>query len=755
MLKEIIVTAGRRTENLQKSSIALQVLSAQELVRAGVSQPTDLNTIAPGLMIGQAGDAAQVFIRGVGDYSATQLSNPGVAFNVDGVYTARPEAIGSNFYDIQRIEVLKGPQGTLYGRNAEGGAVNLITNRPDLSGVSGYLTFEGGNFGLFHETGAINLPVTSTFALRGAFNLITRKGYLTDGTDDDHEQAARIEALWKPTDSISWLTTVHYAHIGGKGPGYTMGNTRPAGTTQWLGDGDPRAVAYMASQVIPAPLPPIAALQAYGATFPPGYCEIGRFAAPGDCGPGGVFVAKPYVSNGFANFSPYEHNRSLGISSEFKIDLGWATLTLLPSYEDLGVMEHAYPGNNYTAGLSSKSTSDQVWLAHEGDPLRWIAGLYYYNEHESGFDAVDEGFVLINTQFPANDTRSYAAFGEATYSVTHKLRLVGGLRYSNDSLKAHGVEGYVVAPFVQLQAPVPSVSEPWSGTPTFNSVTWKGGIEYDLAAENMLYFTASTGYKAGSMNFEVPPNTVQPEKLTAFELGSRNRFLDNRLQVNLELFKWHYTHHQEGVSSYDNIGAQSFIVYNVGDADLRGFDFDIAARVTEHDTFRATTEYNRTKYTSFELAQPITAIVPGLTTTCPLSTPYVEPGLPIPFENELCSGRPLARAPLWAGSAGWQHRLDLSSGGSLVADLNINYASHRYATVNYASNVLFPDYITESVDLTYVPANGNWTLTGYVHNISDALIATGAQQSPSVPTLGVWNVNPPRMYGGRITYNFK
>ena len=151
------MTAQRREETLQKSSLEIQLVSGAELTSEGVTQAKDLNALVPGLQIAQGGSATQIFIRGVGDISSSELSNPGVAFNVDGVYVGRPEAVASTFYDVQRVEVLEGPQGTLYGRNTSGGAINVITNQPSTSaGTTGYVSFEGGNYALKHGTGALN-----------------------------------------------------------------------------------------------------------------------------------------------------------------------------------------------------------------------------------------------------------------------------------------------------------------------------------------------------------------------------------------------------------------------------------------------------------------------------------------------------------------------------------------------------------------------------------------------------------------------
>ena len=137
-LTEIVVTAQRREESLQKTSLALQVVSAAELADAGVIQVRDLGAVVPGLIISQGGAATQIYIRGVGDFGSTPITNPAVAFNLDGVYVARTQAVEGSLFDIARVEVLKGPQGTLYGRNASGGAINVITNAPSLSTFGGY-----------------------------------------------------------------------------------------------------------------------------------------------------------------------------------------------------------------------------------------------------------------------------------------------------------------------------------------------------------------------------------------------------------------------------------------------------------------------------------------------------------------------------------------------------------------------------------------------------------------------------------------
>ena len=159
-IEDITVTANRRVQSVQKSSLAVQAVTGASLTQAGVAQVTDLSKVVSGIQVGVAGSTSQIYIRGVGDFSANPLANPGVAFNVDGVYVGRPEDVSPNFFDISRLEVLKGPQGTLYGRNSSGGAINLLTNGPVLGSTDGYGFLEIGNYNLVHLQVASNIPVS-------------------------------------------------------------------------------------------------------------------------------------------------------------------------------------------------------------------------------------------------------------------------------------------------------------------------------------------------------------------------------------------------------------------------------------------------------------------------------------------------------------------------------------------------------------------------------------------------------------------
>ena len=719
-LEEVVVTAQRRSEDIQKSSLEIQSVSATEIASAGVTQAKDLNALVPGLQISQGGSATQIFMRGVGDISSSELSNPGVAFNVDGVYVGRPEAVTSTFYDIQRVEVLKGPQGTLYGRNTSGGAINVITNQPSLSeGVAGYVSFEGGNYALKHGDGAINIPITADLAIRAAFDVVDRNGYLSDGSDDDKHEAGRIHLLWQPSDKFSLLATVDYAHVHGEGAGYALGsyglNPLPPGTDPWTAGNSPLGLKGLGS------VPPF--------SFVPPFCGA------------------PVLVCGMS-FTPSVENQAVNESLEAKYDFGWATLTVLPAYRDWHDNEHGFPGFSNTQIFDSRESTVEARLNHNDESLKWVAGLYYYGERIDGRALIDQGVVQQSTYtYNTNATDAYAAFGQATYSIRKDLRLIAGVRYTDER---HSLDGGADTTSLTTTGFV-HITEPFFGAQKFNNTTWKTGFEYDIAPSNMIYFTAGTGFKAGGLNQEPPPNVYQPETLTAYEFGSRNRFFDDRLQINAELFKWDYRNLQVGTITFDTTGAPNFIIENAAAVAIEGASLDIAAKPSPYDTFRVYGEYNHARYNSYAVNDAVFAYSPAAT-PCPAGAPHLVGGLPVVTVD--CSGYQLARAPLWTGSTSWQHEFPLPSGARLIANASARFASSRWGTIDFTPYERLPAYAQGNVDLSYESPDRRWIVGAYVHNLSNVAVASDAVQQGFAPPQLYYTLNSPRTFGGRVTVNF-
>ena len=749
MLQEVVVTAERRSEDLQKSSVALQVLSGEDLRRNGIVGPKDLTLAVPGLAVGAGGPEPQLYIRGVGDLSAIALSNPAIATNIDGVYMARPAAVNANFYDLARVEVLKGPQGTLYGRNASGGALNIIPNRPSLGGTSGYLDVEGGNFSAMKGEGAINLPAGDTLALRAAFQVVNRDGYLSDGFDDDKHQAIRLQGLWQPRADLSLLFEGDVAHMGGKGGSFVY-LPHPAGSSPWEGITSPASNAVLNQAVVAA------GLCAPAVAFPPGVAPTGA-CPPLPVGPG---VVLPQV----ALFSPlnasseHQNNVLWGVHAELNWDFGFSTLTLIPAYRSTSENYTTYPAYPFFQNPSvSHETTVEARLSHNTDRLKWVGGVYFYNEDQAYTSGVAAGLVQ-NVRYDVKpQTHSYAAFGQLTYSLTDPWRLIAGARVTQDDRRLAGTTS-TVYPAVSLNPAAiclnPTVSacleETFRGSRTFHNISWKAGTEYDVAVHSMLYLTASTGFKAGGLNQNAassPPGTTQaqpysPEKLLAFELGSRNRFLNDRLQVNVEAFYWLYRDHQEPHVLIDGQGNASFQFSNAGRAKLYGADPDITFLATNRDKLHLLGEYLQAQYTSFQYVSAF-----------PVATSCTESRATAGFLID-CSGFQMAHASKWSGSFGYEHDFLLPHDATIALNLDAQFASWRWLQIEFVPAERAPGYVTENASLTYTSGSGAWSLSAFVRNISDRPIYTSGNANAFGPELFAASIGAPRTLGGSVHWSF-
>lgn len=746
---DIVVTASRRSESVQRAALSIQAISSDAIARANIAKPEDLAAIAPGVQIGSAGAYAQAYIRGVGNFATNAFAESSVAFNLDGVYISRSWAIRGSFFDLDRVEVLKGPQGTLYGRNASGGAVNIITAKPKLDELGGFAEFQAGNFNLLQGTAALNVPLGDTLALRASGMVISRDGYLSDDYSDDETQAGRLQLLWKPNSDVSLLVSGQYQHIGGNGEGSTLQPQLPG--DKWRGQTDPAVVELITGSL---PLGPLL-------TFP--------------------------KTDGYLDIDVYS------LTAELNWYLGFATLTVLPAYREANQRSlHYNAGFPTQAAENNKQKSVEVRLGNDGDKLKWVLGAFYFDEITKNLPGqsdllVNQGFSTQDTHNLNLNTRSYAAFGQATFSVTDSFRLTGGLRYTyerkrndellfsyglpdpNTSACAPAAPGYAntfvpTAPFppqfcrldtVVNGQTVPGVSI--NNRQTYNSVTWKAGVEYDLAPQSMAYASVSTGFKSGGVYTAPPPNTFRPEKLTSYEVGVKNRFLDNRLQVNLEAFLWKYKDHQESFIGPTSIpGLFTFVTQNAGKATLYGADLDVVFKPTQADEFSFKIEYNKTKYDEFSFDW-LQAVFGPPVTGCGVG----------PSQNGTdfvtidCSGKSLIRAPLWSGTVGYNHTFDLGEHGTLNASADLQFASGTDLSIEFVDADRQEAYAIGNFDLTYTSGNGKWVVAAFVHNIWDEAVYNQTFHYPfAAPTaanpdgLFFGTVRPPRTFGAKVRVNF-
>lgn len=733
-LEEIIVTAERRAENLQRTALAVSAITGDTLVNSGVSEATGLSKLVPALSVQPSGGSStSFFLRGVGTQSGNSFAENAVSFNFNGVYVGRPTAPAGTFYDLQRVEVVKGPQGTLYGRNATGGAINVLPNKPRLGDLSGNILLEIGNYGSKKGSGAINIPIGEKVALRVATQIVDRDGYLSDGYDDERGEAGRISLLVEPSNDWSLLLVGDYFNQHGKGPGNvlipTSTFTAPP-LADRIGGADPLSVA---------------AISAFAATL----------GAPPYCGGFGGLIRSGCVitprSDGYLN------NEFWGVSATVEGNLGFGTLTVIPAYRRTNTDFRSYlPGFLAEIQDTADQMSLEVRIASNGDQrLRYVIGGFYFWEDQSAANYFSQG-ELATTRFAPNlTTESKAIFGQLTFDVTDSIRLVAGGRYTSENKSqntrtvAGGRPGVVNPP----------LGAPFSGALSFEKFTWKAGAEWDAGPASLVYANIATGFKTGGFYVASPPNnTFAPETLTAYTIGSKNRFLDNRLQVNLEAFYWDYTDQQVtfvgGVPTGNGIFASGGITVNAGKSRIYGAELEMLFAPTSNSQFTANLQYLNGKYNSLITANfsgPGNAIPTGCVV---LGSRLANPGVNnARFFDTDCSGKPTVQSPKWIANLGYEHTFEVGGGMELIAGARTSISSSSFTNVNFQKTERQQSFMTSDAYLTLEGADDRWSLTAFINNIEDESIIARSGNRPII-NVSYATLRAPRTYGARIGFRF-
>lgn len=716
-LAEIVVTAQRRSENLQRAAIAVSAVSSEELAKANVADVTGLTRLVPSLVVQPAtGTSVGFYLRGVGSLVGNAFTENPIAFNFGQVYIARPAALLGTFYDLERVEVLKGPQGTLYGRNATGGAINVIPRRPQLGKTGLDLSVEVGNYQSIRTQAALNVPLGDTLALRVAGQLATRDGYLSDGYDDENGQAARASLLFRPSSTVSVTLLGDYFHQGGRGPGGVLvpGSLVPNApdVDDRIGGADPRSIAAL------------------------------RAAFPNLINPG--LVAPPRL-DGFVG------SEFWGVSADIDIDLGFANLTVIPAYRDSRPDYLTFNGGYYGRVIEkAKQKSLEARLSSPGDgALNYVLGGYYFDEDQRSFNNFIQG-LLVNTLFATRlNNRSYAVFGQATYAITPEFRLVGGARHTweekeNDTTLTQTAFG---------AGPTSTTS----GTAKFRKFTYKAGVEFDAGARNLLYANIATGFKSGGFFIAAVDNTFRPENITAYTIGSKNRFLDNRLQINLEGFYWDYKDQQVNYigpirTTPTTIGS-GLATANAGKSRIYGVEADLVFQLTPNDLFGANVQWLNGKYTDFTyLAASPTGAPPRTNCGATPSTAITLPGNGRAFLID-CSGKPQINTPDWSFNASYEHNFELSATLNLAIGGRTKIESSRFLSPEYLPEERQGRYMMSDLYMTLANPGQRWSLTGFVNNVEDETVYAGTSLRPVIPV--VYNIlRPPRTYGVRGAISF-
>lgn len=717
-LGDIIVTAERRSQSLQKTAIPVSAVSGDDLVAAGVSDVNNISKLVPALVVAQSGGpAANFFVRGVGTFAQSIQRENSIAFNYDGVYIGSPTAPMGTFYDLERVEVLKGPQGTLYGRNATGGSINVLPRRPSLGGIEADITAELGNYDAKKLTGGVNLPLGETVAVRFAGQVIDRDGYMSDGTDDERGAAGRVSLLFRPSGDFSATLVGDYFEQWGEGAGGVLQPSALVPTaprpSDRIGASDPRSTAELVLR------------------FPT--VRSGLVALPGD------------VS--------YNRSRNYGLTATIEGNLGFANLTTIAAFRqsepDYRSISFGYP---FTGDEANSQMSLEVRLASDaGSRLSYVIGAYTFQEDKDGRNEINQGRVQLTSFTVKQNTESYAGFGQATYAFTDRLRLVGGIRHSYETKRQNST-------FAQATPTDPTGSpRRILGDVDFSKTTFKAGVEFDAGPRSLLYANVSTGFKAGGFTLATTNNSFRPETITAYTVGSKNRFLDNRLQLNVEAFYWRYSDQQityiGPLQTAPGVFVTSSKTENVGKSRMYGIDAEMRFQLTRNDLLSIDLQYLDSKYSSFDYLQ-LSASGAAPRVGCGVTPSAIVPiNAPARLFNVDCSGKPGINSPKWSANIGFQHRFELGDYG-LVAQARSRVESGRYLTLEYLPDSYQKGFMSSDASLTLEAPDSRWSLTAFINNIEDETVMSGSSGVRPFLNVTYTSLRPPRTYGVRASIRY-
>ncbi len=700
-LETVTVTAERVTEDAQKTPIAMSVLSSQDLNKVG--GPVDaalLQQTSPNIQVVDVGNgAAQFAVRGILSTLTTQVGDPAIAYNVDGVYLGRNDQAGATFFDEERVELLLGPQGTLYGRNATAGALNVISNKPvgefHISGRA-----EVGNFGAVNTGGVINIPVTDTFWLRAAYQTTVHGSFYSNSppaqfpgvpgnipspTSIDNlfinygivsQENARLHLQWKPTSDILALLTFNYQSIRGTPPA--------SNAITPLGSVPPYTIQYN--------LPGVADTHEYSAALNVDWDTMlgtvhytGAYDAQIDSRDYGQSNPASGTKYSIYRQAPQQYTQELRISKD---------------------------------------------IANE---LTYVAGIYWYQENivKDLRNEPAQSFIYQNKSI------SKAVYGQVTYTVFDGLRLTGGLRLTEDNKGVVGGNYSYASP----PTPTPNCSATnftfclTQGTltqlfPDFANYKWKKlnyrvGVDYDITDQNLLYATLSTGYKAGGYIDGSPgvsghDNLYNPENVESVEIGSKNRFFNNTLQVNVDLF--HYLYRDFQVTFSDLLTRISY-TYNAQKATPQGAEIQTNWQVTDSDLINFGVAYLDAHYTNF--------ILPSVDT----------------YGRQNYTGNKMANSPPWEINLGYEHNFDLGNGGTLTPRGYVHYQASENLDFRNLPSTRQGGYERSDISLTYREPDNRWDVALWARNIENkAVLQSAGPNAPGVAG-GLGALAPPRTFG--------
>jgi iron complex outermembrane recepter protein len=713
-LEEIVVTARKVEESLQRVPISVSAITADELQQRSIDTLSEVGQGTPNFTFGQGNgpsgrSAGVIYIRGVGQSDPLPTYDPAVGLYVDGVFLGRMQATDLDMMDIQRVEILRGPQGTLFGKNTSGGAINIITRRPDPSaGISGRLQTTGGNFGRFDVLGDINMPLvadTAALLVSGSHRKQDGYGRRADGGDmgNTNRNAGRVSLLVKPSEYFSALLAFD-------GTSYDESN------------------AVVKLLQVNTSIATIAALN----QFTPAKYD-GRWLSPTD-----------FFSYGTGPNS--SRGQFGGTSLTLDFDAGWADIKSISAYRLMYLHNDLDPDGSPVTVLSEFETVRQHQYSQEvqatgkslGDRLSWVGGVYYFSEAGPDNPSYELFTPLLGgsgdfTSGNYINNNSIAGYAQGSYKMTERWRLTAGARLTHDrkeDTRVHAAfpSGVLLQPTLRKSA-------------SSNDVSPRVGLDYQWTSDVMMYVSAAKGYKAGGFNGRAgtPADFAhfEPERVWTYEVGLRSDLLDRRVRLNGTAFYSRYSDLQLQVNGSTISGGAPVpfnIVSNIPKARITGGELEIDVMPLPSLTLTSGLGLTDAKYTEL-----------------PTNPQFVSANL-VHLNNQFVN------TPKVSVTVGAEYTKPVTSAFNLTTRVDYSYRSAVQYTITNSPLLRQSPYGLLNARLTLEFGQSHMSFSVFGTNLTDRHYFSGGYDDADVPHPGLGfsfaDMAPPRQYGASVQWRF-
>jgi iron complex outermembrane receptor protein len=778
IFEEVVVTARQREERAQTVPIPITALSAEQLVTRNLMEIRDLEKLSPNTSIDYSsvnGNAIQVFIRGIGQTNWSGTQDPKIGMYVDGVYLSRPQGALVDFNDVERVEVLRGPQGTLFGRNTTAGLIHIINNRPSTDGFESDITLGAGSDGQSNYGLVVNAPLSENWAARLSLSGQQADGVITNsftGKDRGNEDSTNTRfALRYQGEKLDALLTYSNFEADERGP---------LGSCEWHATDDPFVAVGRGGVLSLATI-------------------FGTFNSVRENCIGTTRDVSIDTTNS-ENIRADVDNVVLNLSYDF----GPMTLNSITSKRDIEHFNGTWgwvmgngPGSNMLEILNNygdtEAMSQEIRLSGVSDSVEWVVGAYWFEEETDEsldvplfrdvmapdpavwpfFYAPDGaggtlGAAALGAQLYGSRSQAYevtnenqAFFAEVTFSLSEKWDLTVGARRTTDDRDFTRIQTlfngqpdpFYFCPGMPVVELAPGVvaagSDRCRQTVSYSKTTPRVIASYQASDDVMFYGSYSLGYSSGGFNQDTRMRPYLPETADNYEFGMKSDLLDGRMRFNATVFHNEYKNQQLTVGRLVD-GQPTADLINAQQATLSGVEIETMARLTDSLTFTATMGYIRGDYDEFTVIDNVT-VVSG---DGSLSSQEVERDL---SDTEFGSG------PSYSFDLGLMHNMSLGDSGELMTSIGASFKDATDYTLNNTPSSQQPSYWLVDGRMTWFMANDKTSVSLWVNNLFDKdYVTTMLDQAGDIQIGGIdqglgmaasyWG--EPRRYGLELKHRF-